>query len=130
MAQEKKSTVEKNKELVFAFVETINEGNTEKLASMMSDEFKFTDIAGDIYIAKSLSERKKFWDDYINNFPDYKIQIKMMLSSGTDIAFIGKTMNSHLPRYIEVNETLIWYAEIKDNKISEWRIFTTEARAS
>jgi ketosteroid isomerase-like protein len=127
--EERKSTVRKNKELVFTFVDAINQGNTEKLASMMADGFTFIDIAGDVFTVNSLSEKKRFWDDYVSNFPDYRIKIKTILSSGTDIAFIGKTRHSHIPRSIEVNETLIWYARIEDNKISEWRIFSTEGFA-
>ena len=127
--EERKSLVRKNKELVFTFVDAINAGDTEKLASMMADGFIFTDIAGDAFTVKGLSEKKKFWDDYINSYPKYKIVIQTILSSGTDIAFIGKTRGSHMPRSIEVNEILIWYAGIKDDKIAEWRIFSTEGFA-
>lgn len=58
--EERKIAVRRNKELVFEFVETINQGNTEKLASMMSDGFKFTDIAGDMCVVNSFLEKKKF----------------------------------------------------------------------
>ncbi len=124
--EERKSAVGKNKKLVFTFVDAVNGGDTEKLASMMTDGFIFTDIAGDVYTVKGFSEKKKFWDDYINSYPKYTIMIQTILSSGTDIAFIGKTRDSHMPRSIEVNELLIWYAGIKDDKIAEWRIFSTE----
>ena len=127
--EERKRAVRRNRELVFEFVERINRGDTEKLASMMADVFTFTDIEGDICVVRSFSEKRKFWDDYIDGFPGYRIKIERILSSGTDIAFIGKTVNSHLPRYFEVNETLIWYARVQDDKISEWRIFSTEAYA-
>ena len=127
--EERRLAVRRNRELVFDFVETINRGDTEKLASMMADAFTFTDIEGDICVVKSAAEMRKFWDDYINDFPDYRIEIERILSSGTDIAFIGKAVNSHLPRYFEVNETLIWYARVQDGRISEWRIFSTEAYA-
>lgn len=96
---------------------------------MMADGFTFTDIAGDVCVAKSLSERKGFGDGYINEFPGYKIAIETILSSGTDVAFVGKTINSHRPRYVEINETLVWYARVQDDRISEWRIFATEAYA-
>ena len=127
--EERRLAVRRNRELVFEFVETINRGDTEKLASMMADTFTFTDIEGEIYVVSSLAGRRKFWDDYIDDFPDYRIEIERILSSGTDIAFIGKAVNSHLPRYFEVNETLVWYARVQDVKVSEWRIFSTEAYA-
>lgn len=127
--EERRLAVRRSREIVFEFVETINRGNTDKLASMMADTFTFTDIEGATYVVRSLAERRKFWDDYIDAFPDYRIEIERILSSGTDIAFIGKTVNSHLPRYFEVNETLVWYARVDDGRISEWRIFSTEAYA-
>ena len=127
--EQSKLAVRANKQIVFEFVETINRGDTEKLASMMADPFLFTDIAGEVSVARSLSERKGFWDGYINEFPGYRIEIEVMLSSGTDIALIGKTPNSHRPRYVEVGETLIWYARLEGGKISEWRIFATEGYA-
>jgi len=127
--EERRLAVRRSREIVFEFVEAINRGDTDKLASMMADTFTFTDIEGAIFVVRSLAERRKFWDDYINAFPDYRIEIERILSSGTDIAFIGKSVNSHLPRYFEVNETLVWYARVDDGKISEWRIFSTEAYA-
>ena len=127
--EERRLAVRRSKDPVFEFVETINRGDTDRLASMMTDGFTFTDIAGDVCVAKSLSERKEFWDGYINEFPGYKIDIEMILSSGTDVAFVGKTINSHRPRYVEINETLIWYARVQDDRISEWRIFATEGYA-
>lgn len=127
--EERRLAVRRNRELVFEFVETINRGDPEKLASMMADVFTFTDIEGTVCVVRSLAERRKFWDDYIDDFPDYRITIERILSSGTDIAFIGKAVNSHLPRYFEVNETIVWYARVQDDKVSEWRIFSTEAYA-
>jgi|GEM_PF-5982051 len=127
--EERRLAVRRSKELVFEFVETIKRGDTERLASMMADAFTFTGIAGDICVVRSFAEKKAFWDGYINEFPGYRIEIQTMLSSGIDIAFVGETVNSHLPRYIEVNETLIWYARVQDDKISEWRIFSTEGYA-
>lgn len=127
--KERKAIIRKNKEITYRFVEYINQGKTDNLAQMMADGFKFTDIAGDIFVVNNISEKKKFWDDYIQSFPNYKIHLHMMLSSGSDIAFIGKTSNSHVPKYIEVNETLIWYVKIENNKVSEWRIFSTEGYA-
>ncbi|UCC11547.1 MAG: nuclear transport factor 2 family protein [candidate division WOR-3 bacterium] len=127
--EKRKSAVRKNKELVFTFVDAVNTGDTEKLASMTTDGFAFTDIAGDVYTVKGFSEKKKFWDDYIKNYPKYTIMIQTILSGGTDIAFIGKTRDSHMPRSVEVNEILIWCAGIKDDKIAKWRIFSTEGFA-
>jgi hypothetical protein len=122
----RKRAVRESKELTFRFVECINERDSDNLAAMMSDGFKFTDVAGEVFTVESMSEKKKFWDDYFRCYPDYRIRIDMMLSSGTDIAFIGKTSHSHVPRWVEVNETLIWYVGIAGGQVSEWRIFCTE----
>jgi hypothetical protein len=126
---ERMRVVRKNKELVFRFVESINKGDSDSLAGMMGDGFRFTDIAGDLFTVNDRAEKKKFWDDYFRDHPEYTILMDLMLSSGTDVAFIGKTRDSHVPRSIEVNETLIWIAGIVDDLVSEWRIFSTEGYA-
>jgi hypothetical protein len=127
--EERREAVRKNKKITFEFVHHINKGDSDTLASMMADGFKFTDIAGDVFVVDTTAEKIKFWDDYFHGFPDYKIRMDLILSSGTDIAFIGKTTDSHVPAHIEVNETLIWYVRIAAGKVSEWRIFSTEGYA-
>ena len=126
---EKMRLVRKNKEIVFRFVELINKGDSDNLAGMMADGFRFTDINGDVFTVNDRGEKKKFWDDYFRDYPRYRIVIDLMLSSGTDIAFIGKTCDSHVPRSVEINETLIWFAGIVGDQVSEWRIFSTEGYA-
>ena len=121
--------VRKNKELVFRFVESINRGDSTSLAEMMADGFRFTDTAGEVFTVNDRDQKKKFWDDYFQGYPQYSIVMDLMLSSGTDIAFIGKTCDSHVPRSIEINETLIWFAGIVNDQVSEWRIFSTEGYA-
>ena len=127
--EEKMRLIRKNKELVFRFVELINKGDSCSLAGMMADGFRFTDIAGDAFRVDDRDGKKKFWDDYFRDYPQYRILMQLMLSSGTDIAFIGKTCDSHVPRSIEINETLIWFAGIVNDQVSEWRIFSTEGYA-
>jgi hypothetical protein len=126
---ERMKAVMKNKELVFRFVEYINKGDSSSLAGMMTDGFRFTDISGEIFTVNGMVEKRKFWDDYFQDYPDYRIQMDMILTGGTDVAFVGKTINSHVPRSVEINETLIWYAGIVNDQVSEWRIFSTEGYA-
>lgn len=121
--------VRKSKELVFRFVGLINRGDSTSLAEMMADGFRFTDTAGEVFTVNDRGEKKKFWDDYFQGYPQYRIVMELMLSSGTDIAFIGKTCDSHIPRSVEINETLIWFAGIVGDQVSEWRIFSTEGYA-
>lgn len=126
---QKMRAVRKSKELVFRFVELINRGDSTGLAEMMADGFRFTDIAGEVFVVNDRGEKEKFWDDYFQGYPQYRVVINLMLSSGTDVAFIGKTCNSHVPRSVEINETLIWFAGIVNGQVSEWRIFSTEGYA-
>jgi hypothetical protein len=127
---ERMRVVRKNKELVFRFVESINKGDSDSLAGMMADGFRFTDTAGEVFTVNGRGGKKKFWDDYFRGYPQYRILMDLMLSCGTDIAFIGKTCDSHIPRSVEINETLIWFAGIVSDQVSEWRIFSTEGYAS
>ena len=127
--EENMRVVRKNKELVFRFVELINRGDSTSLAEMMADGFRFIDTAGEVFTVNDRSGKKRFWNDYFQGYPQYSIVMDLMLSSGTDIAFIGKTCDSHIPRSVEINETLMWFAGIVGDQVSEWRIFSTEGYA-
>jgi ketosteroid isomerase-like protein len=104
--------------IVRTFVEYVNEGDFEGIASLLSERVKFTDIRGRVY------REKDFMADYVRNFPDYKILVHHILQGGQGAAIVGKTAGSHVPPGIERQETLVWTAEVRDGLITEWRIYS------
>lgn len=109
--------------IVLRFIDVVNQGDLEGIASFMSEEVVFTDILGRVY------QEKDFMENYLSAFPDYKIHVHHTLQGGNGVAIFGKTSGSHVPPEIEEQGWLVWTAEIKGGLISEWRIYSNEAYA-
>ncbi|MBU7046859.1 MAG: nuclear transport factor 2 family protein, partial [Theionarchaea archaeon] len=99
----KESVVQKEeisvlKSAALTFVETINAGDPEKLMSLQTEDFTFTDLSGN-------TERgRQGWHDYFSDFPEYTIHVKNVFTGGNGVAIIGTTTGSHLPPEIEEKE--------------------------
>lgn len=115
--------------IVLKFIEYINKGDIERTISLMSEEFIFTDIPGRVYHVRGKESHKQFWSEYLSAYPNYKIHIHHVLTSGNGVAIIGKTTGSHVPPEIEEKETVLWIAEVTNGLISEWRIYSDEEEA-
>jgi hypothetical protein len=109
--------------IVRTFVEYVNEGDLEGIASLLSECVEFTDIQGRVY------REKDFMAEYLSNFPGYQILVHHILQGGKGTAVVGKTKGSHVPRIIEAQEMLVWTAEVRDGLITEWRIYSGDAYA-
>jgi ketosteroid isomerase-like protein len=108
---------------VLRFIEYLNEGDRAGIASLISEDLKFTDIRGRVYMEKG------FMAGYLAEFPNYKIHVRHALRGGDGVAIIGQTTGSHVPSEIEDRETLVWTAEVKDGLISQWRVYSGEEYA-
>ncbi|MGD8967516.1 MAG: nuclear transport factor 2 family protein [Anaerolineae bacterium] len=104
--------------IVRTFVEYVNAGDLKRIASLISDDVKFTDIQGRVY------REKGFMAGYLSEFPEYRILVQHMLQGGQGVAIVGQTTGSHVPPEIEERETLVWTAEVRDGLITEWRIYS------
>jgi hypothetical protein len=112
------------KSVALKFVEIINAGDSEALIKLQTEDFTLIDMAGEVYRGRD------GWQDYFSAYPKYKIHVQHVLTSGDGVAIIGKTTGSHVPPEVEEKETVLWTAEIRDNLVSEWRIYSNieEAR--
>jgi hypothetical protein len=106
--------------VVLQFIEIVNKGDLDGIASFVSDGVIFTDILGRVY------QEKNFMENYLSNFPDYKIHVHHALQGGNGAAIFGKTSGSHVAPEIENQEWLVWTAEVEDGLITEWRIYSSD----
>ncbi|MGB3715883.1 MAG: nuclear transport factor 2 family protein [Candidatus Promineifilaceae bacterium] len=107
--------------VVLRYIQFVNEGDLEGIASMTSSDLKFTDYAGDVF------QEEDFMQKYMVNFPEYQIHVHHALQGGDGIAIIGKTSGSHVEPEVEEREILLWTAEVINGLIAEWRIYKGEA---
>ena len=111
-----------SEEVALKFVERINEQDADGLSRLMTEDFAFVDYEGESY--KGRGVMRDGFDEYFTNFPQYKIHVKKICVSGSDIALIAGTTGSHVPPELEKDETLIFVAMVKNGLVAEWRIYT------
>lgn len=114
-----------NKQLVYSFIDAINEHNVNKLCSLMTDNHKFIDSQGNEAVGKE--RMRGGWIGYFQLFPDYKIEITDMFISGDTVAAFGFASGTyqgqsdrkenywHLPAS--------WKTIIKNGKIDLWQVY-------
>lgn len=100
------------------FVKIINAGDSQTLIKLQTEDFTFIDMAGDVYRGRD------GWQDYFSAYPEYRIHVKHVLTSGKGVAIIGKTTGSQVPPAIEEKETVLWTAEIRNGFVAKWRIYS------
>ena len=106
------------KSVALKFVEIINKGDSKELIKLQTEDFTLIDMQGDTY------KGRDDWKSYFTTYPKYKIHTKHILTSGNNIAIIGKTTGSHIPPKLEEQETVLWTAEIRDGLVAQWRIYS------
>ena len=106
------------KSIALKFVEIINKGDSKELIKLQTEDFTLIDMEGDTY------QGRDDWKDYFTTYPKYKIRIQHILTSGNAIAIIGKTTGSNIPPELEQKETVLWTAEIRNNQVAQWRIYS------
>ncbi len=104
-------------DVALTFIEYINAGDPDRLMTLMTEDFTLIDKEGDV------TRGRQRWD-YFATYPEYKIHVKHVLTSGNGVAIIGKTTGSHVPPELEEKETVLWTAEIRKGLVAEWRIYS------
>ena len=105
-------------DVALKFVETINAGDPERLILLQTEDFTFTDMAGDI------THGRQGWSDYFEAYPEYTIHTEHVLRGGNGVAIIGRTTGSHILHEVEEEWNILWTAEIRGDLVSKWRIYT------
>ena len=111
--------------VALSFVDSINSGDLEGIASLTARRYKFTDSAGRVYVFDGEEAVKQSWNEYLSAYPEYKIHVQQVLTSGKGVAILGRTSGSHVPPEIERGELVLWVAEFEKGFVSEWRIYST-----
>jgi ketosteroid isomerase-like protein len=104
--------------IVLKFIDTINSGDSRGLIALQTEDFMFIDMDGNKYVGRD------GWENYFRDYPDYRIHVERILLSGDDVAILGKTTGSHVASSLEVLENVLWIAEVRDGKVSSWRIYS------
>ena len=119
--KEQMGKIERAKSVVTKFVDRINAGNSEGLMELQTDDFTLIDYEGKVF------QGRNGWNDYFTESPDYKLHMKHLITSGDGVAILGRTTGSHVAPEVEEKETILWTAEIRDDLVAEWRLYSDTA---
>jgi len=111
--------------VVLRFIDAINTGDLEVLAALTAPRYTFIDMAGDVYVVEGAEAVKASWNEYLSAVPEYRILVDHVMRSGSGVAIVGRTTGSHLDPNVERNEVVLWVAELADDRIAKWRIYST-----
>lgn len=110
-------------EIALKFVECINHQNLATLSTLLTEDHRFIDLAGDEESGKELMTRG--WQGYFDLCPNYLIHISEVYVRDAQVTLIGRTTGSHTgqPRQEEIRETLLWVARVKGDQVSSWELY-------
>jgi limonene-1,2-epoxide hydrolase len=114
-----------DKQIIYDFVNAINEHDVDKICSLITEDHKFIDSQGNEVVGKE--KMRTGWIGYFRWFPDYKIEITNMFFNGDIFAgfgFAGGTfqgLSNRKENYWCLPAS--WKAVIKNGKIHLWQVY-------
>ncbi len=114
------------RQIVLELVKAINEHDTHKIGSLISEDHVFIDSQGNEVHGKD--KMIKGWEGYFNLFPDYKIEVGQLLDEGSLTILLGFASGSFLGNRegnpdCYWNLPAAWKAVAEDGKIKLWQVF-------
>ena len=113
-------------ELVQRFIAAINGQDVEALAALMPENHVFVDSSGEAVRDRDAIIRA--WERFFRMFPDYRIEVHRILESDGTVGVFGAARGTWSPDGILREEDhweipAAWQANIRDGRISVWRVF-------
>lgn len=112
--------------VVCAFNDAINEGDVERLSSLMTKDHTFIDSTGNAVMGSE--KMMEGWRGFFQMFPDYKNNIEGFLQEGNTVMAYGSVCctyngNRGLVAENRIKMPASWKAIVENNKIKEWRVY-------
>lgn len=103
--------------IVIKFNECINNRDVDSLSLLMTDDHTFIDT--DEFVVKGKDKMIEKWKKFFEIYPEYQNHFESFYRDGNQLIITGSTETS----YSDLKGNFIWTAEIKNDLISEWRIY-------
>ncbi len=107
--------------VVTRFIACLNNRALAGMKAHVSQEMALPDIRGGVY------HEPGFMENYLDQFPRYKILADRILEGAQGAAVIGRTSGSHVHPEVEAGEILVWTTEVRKGLITSWRIYAGDA---
>jgi ketosteroid isomerase-like protein len=108
--------------IALKFNEKINQQDLEGLAELMTDDHTFIDNFREITKGKDVM--KEGWREFFEKYPDYRNTFTCVTAQNNVVVMVGYSTCSYKP----LDGPSIWTAKIRDDRISEWRVYWLDKR--
>jgi len=112
--------------VVKSFVAAINHADISQLSELMTTNHKFIDSGGRTEVGRT--KMIHGWKDYFRMFPDYRIELEVILQDGNLLAAFGFASGTYNGKRGLVPENRIempaaWKAQVENGKIRLWQVY-------
>lgn len=119
------------KHVVRTFIDTINRGDADGLARLMTEDHIFVDAVGKIDSGRE--NMRKGWQWYFDTFPDYRITVEDIAADGNFVAVFGSTFGTYNGKRGLVPENRIemptaWRAVVEGDRVKRWQVYADWTR--
>ena len=113
-------------QIVQSFNNAINEGNAERLSSLMTEDHTFIDASGAAH--SGVKEMTEGWKEFFRMFPDYKNNFESILQDGNLVVALGTASGTYYGNRGLIPEnrikwTAAWKAIVENDKIKLWQVY-------
>ena len=103
--------------IALRFNERINARDLTGLGEMMTEDYVFIDIPGEVH--EGQKEMVSGWFDFFRLYPDYRNNFTHVEVKDGVVIMMGFSECSHDP----LDGPAIWTAKIRDERVAEWRVY-------
>ena len=113
-------------EAVHRFVETINGGDPERIAELLTECHRFVDPGG--RVVEGREAMLEAWRGYLEKVPDYRIEVEETFFKGTLVVILGTARGTYRPKgWIRAGNAwstpAAWRARVAGDLIAEWQVY-------
>jgi uncharacterized protein (TIGR02246 family) len=105
------------------FVASINAGDIDRLAAIMTEDHRFIDATGTVHAGRE--PMLQGWRQYFTGFPDYRIEVEDAIAQEDRVAVFGWASGSFQGNPERAwRIPAAWMAVVSGDRIAEWRVYS------
>jgi ketosteroid isomerase-like protein len=116
--------VQSSESAVRNFIARINEHDVAGVVALCSAEHRFVDSLG--HLTVGLERLREAWSGYFALFPDYRIEIELLLTAGDAVLLAGwasATAGLGTPKQQHWRIPAAWRATTRGDLLDSWQVY-------
>ncbi len=111
----------KHQQIVYDFIDAINQHDLDRIYSLMAKDFKFIDAYGGEETGKD--HMRESWIGYFKWFSDYKIEIVDTFANEDTYAILGYASGTYHNTEDHWRLPAAWKVVVYDHEIKLWQVY-------